>query len=97
MLNAAALTRPGQCPFAGDVVWSKSSHLKVCHLLQAIADLQNESEAAKEAHRCRICLTNEVDAVMTQCGHALCWTCASGCHDRCPFCRTASFSIRMYR
>ena len=78
-------------------VCSQSRDLKVCLPLQAIADLQAESEAAREAHRCRICLTNEVDAVMTQCGHALCWTCASGCHNRCPFCRTASFSIRMSR
>ena len=66
-------------------------------MVQALEELQREGEAVKEAYRCRICLSNDVDAVMTQCGHALCWTCASGCNDRCPFCRTPSFSIRMYR
>lgn len=65
--------------------------------VQALEELQREGEAVKESYRCRICLSNDVDAVMTQCGHALCWTCASGCNDRCPFCRTPSFSIRMYR
>ena len=65
--------------------------------MQAMEELQREGEAAKEAYRCRICISNDVNAVMTRCGHALCWTCASGCNDRCPFCRTPSLAIRMYR
>ncbi len=36
-------------------------------------------------------------AVQTVCGHALCWNCGSACHQRCPFCRTYSPVIRLYK
>ena len=50
----------------------------------------------REAWRCRICLAADVDAVLTVCGHALCWACGSACAQRCPFCRVQSPVIRMY-
>ncbi|BDA44284.1 probable Sacsin [Coccomyxa sp. Obi] len=65
---------------------------------QAVAEsARTEGEAAREAWRCRICLSADVDAVMTTCGHALCWNCGSACRQRCPFCRTHSPVIRLYK
>ncbi len=104
--------------------------------------VRREADGVRESWRCRICLSADVDAVMTRCGasqcrpssshpllgssagtacgdavqdrsltcvfasvedvgchagHALCWDCGSACGQRCPFCRTASPVVRMYK
>ncbi|BDA49098.1 probable E3 ubiquitin-protein ligase BRE1 [Coccomyxa sp. Obi] len=66
--------------------------------MQAVAmSAMKEVEALREASRCRICLTADVDAALTACGHMLCLNCSSGCHQRCPFCRRHPPIIRLYK
>lgn len=58
---------------------------------------QKESEAAKSAWTCRVCISNEVDTIVVPCGHVLCHRCSAAV-TRCPFCRRAvSKALRIYR
>ena len=56
-----------------------------------------EAEQARNAWQCRVCLANEVAAVLAPCGHVLCEPCATAV-QRCPFCRSAvSRASKMFR
>lgn len=58
---------------------------------------------AQEACECALCCEREIDTVLLECGHALCWCCAqklpahvASNTRRCPFCRTPiSYAARL--
>lgn len=69
----------------------------LCHCQEKSETASKEAEAAKTAWMCRVCLANEVDTVVTPCGHVLCQRCSAAV-SRCPFCRRpVTKSQRMYR
>ena len=68
--------------------------------MQAVSSLRGEMEESSEGWKCRICLTRDVDAVMSPCGHLMCWPCASSAtaqRPACPFCRKNGRATRVYR
>lgn len=64
---------------------------------QEAAAHNEEAEQLRSGWTCRICLTRQVDAVMSVCGHVLCGDCARGITGRCPFCRKASGITKLYK
>lgn len=56
-----------------------------------------EAETAKVTWQCRVCLTNDVGALLSPCGHVLCESCSTAV-NRCPFCRRTVTKVqKMFR
>ena len=53
------------------------------------ARLLAEAETRRTSLQCPICCANDVDAVLSPCGHALCRECAARVGHQCPFDRAA--------
>ncbi|CAM9304173.1 unnamed protein product [Heterosigma akashiwo] len=66
-----------------------------------MAKLQDELMKMKASFQCQICFTNDVDQILTPCGHLLCSTCKGSLRSlrpSCPFCRKAfSASYPFYK
>ena len=65
--------------------------------MQEVDGSAEDQEQARFAWQCRVCLSNECNAVMVACGHVLCSACAAEVHQRCPFCRKPSETRVLYR
>merc|ERR1712146_847158 len=51
-------------------------------------ETRNHLAGAVNVFHCGVCLTNDIDNVITPCGHPICETCLNHLHRRqCPFCR----------
>jgi len=68
---------------------SMSIAICTCICVFVFLSLSAENEQLRRATECRICWQNQVDRVLTSCGHLLCSECLARLQDdRCHICRT---------
>ncbi len=61
-----------------------------------IESLIKENEKLKSSFICQICLTDDVDRIIIDCGHLICNNCLSKCSGKCPFDRKRITKVANY-
>ena len=64
---------------------------KLTYLTTKINFLNKNNNLYTDKRICSICVTDEIDTVIKECGHTFCNTCTKG-QTRCPKCRQESIT-----
>jgi hypothetical protein len=84
------------CSACWDALQPKPDKCALCFLpIEKLTKLVN----CGDDDLCAICVNNPVDSAVGGCGHALCMVCARSWfddHTECPFCRTATGTVREF-